>query len=77
MKSHGSEQDDASLFSGCRQNVIFDNLPYEVRTDGTRSNTVETTSGMIERIKKFIQKYEVKALMSLGDAWKQAFFGRA
>ena len=37
---------------------------------------LKTTNGMIESIRKFITKDKVKALMSLGGAWKPAFKDR-
>ena len=52
---------------------VVDDWPYDVRKDGTHRYTVETTFGMIERIKEFSTRDNVKAMMSLGDAWKHAF----
>ena len=57
---------------GLTSHVMDDNLPYEVQ-DGSSTYTVDTTYGVIESIKRFIATDTVKALMSLGDAWMQAF----
>ena len=54
-------------------NVIDDNLPTEAEKDASSSNAVDSLCVMIESVEQFTAKDDVKALMSLGDAWKPAF----
>ena len=52
-------------------NVADNNLPFKLAENG--SIIVETAHDEVEGIKKFFNKENLKALMSVGDTWKNSF----
>ena len=54
-------------------NAIDGNLPKRVEEDGNCSDALETPYVLIESMKGIIATYNMKALVSVGDGWEQAF----
>ena len=52
--------------------LIEGNRPF-AEDEGGKDHGTEATYAIVESLRNFLNKGNVKALMSMGDAWKRAF----